>query len=162
VITGTSEPGASISIIIDGAVVGTTTADANGDWTFTPDPLTVGMHAITAEASDEAGNSSSTSVTIEVVVEEPDMGVDMDSDMGADMDITPDMDVDMEGMPDMDVTGDMGADMSVADMGADMADADQSDLVLSGGCAQSPAGGAGEPAGLLLGALGLLWRRRRR
>ena len=69
-ITGTAEPGSTVTVLIDGAAVGTTTADDQGNWTFTPTtPLTEAEHTITATATDAAGNPSlpSAPVTITVV-----------------------------------------------------------------------------------------------
>jgi uncharacterized protein (TIGR03382 family) len=58
-ITGTAEPGSTVTIIIDGQVVGTVKADASGNWSYTPTtPLTVGPHEVKARATDEAGNTS--------------------------------------------------------------------------------------------------------
>jgi uncharacterized protein (TIGR03382 family) len=59
VITGTAEPGSTITVIIDGQVVGTVKADASGNWSYTPTtPLTVGPHEVKTRATDEAGNTS--------------------------------------------------------------------------------------------------------
>jgi uncharacterized protein (TIGR03382 family) len=58
-ITGTAEPGSTVTVIIDGQVVGTVQADASGNWSYTPGtPLTVGPHEVKARATDEAGNTS--------------------------------------------------------------------------------------------------------
>jgi len=59
VISGTGEPGSTISIRIDGAQIGTATVDANGSWSFQP-PTAIpdGSHALTAVAIDPAGNAS--------------------------------------------------------------------------------------------------------
>lgn len=69
-VTGTAEEFSTVTVLIDGSPVGTTTADANGDWTFTvPSALASGAHAITATAEDVAGNvsaeSSATDITID-------------------------------------------------------------------------------------------------
>ncbi|WP_139320435.1 Ig-like domain-containing protein [Saccharomonospora sp. CUA-673] len=58
-ITGTGEPGAQVSVIIDGEEVGTTTVDENGNWSFTPSqPLPEGEHTVSATQTDPAGNTS--------------------------------------------------------------------------------------------------------
>lgn len=57
--SGTAEPGATVSVRIDGAVAGTATADSNGSWTFTPSSdLADGPHPFSATAADAAGNTS--------------------------------------------------------------------------------------------------------
>jgi hypothetical protein len=46
-----------VTVIIDGSAAGTTTADGEGDWTFTPTtPLSDGSHTISATATDTAGH----------------------------------------------------------------------------------------------------------
>lgn len=58
-LTGTAEGNTLITILVDGVAVGTTTSDANGDWTFTPPTaLTDGPHTITLTATDSAGNTT--------------------------------------------------------------------------------------------------------
>ncbi len=58
-ITGTAEAGSTVTVIIDGQVVGTVKADASGNWSYTPTtPLTVGPHEVKTRATDEAGNTS--------------------------------------------------------------------------------------------------------
>jgi 3-deoxy-D-arabino-heptulosonate 7-phosphate (DAHP) synthase len=62
VITGSAEPNSTVTVIIDGTEVGTVRADASGNWSYTPTtPLTPGPHEVQVRATDEAGNSSSTS-----------------------------------------------------------------------------------------------------
>ncbi|WP_395814992.1 adventurous gliding motility protein AgmC [Archangium minus] len=59
VITGTAEPGSTVTVIIDGVAAGTVTADAAGNWSYTPTTdLTEGPHTVTATAKDAAGNTS--------------------------------------------------------------------------------------------------------
>ena len=58
-ITGTAEPGSQVIILIDGDEVGSTTADENGNFSFTvPEALSLGEHEVSAIAVDEAGNRS--------------------------------------------------------------------------------------------------------
>lgn len=58
-LTGTADGNTLITILVDGVAVGTTTSDANGDWTFTPPTaLTDGQHTITLTATDSAGNTT--------------------------------------------------------------------------------------------------------
>ncbi len=66
-VTGTAEPGATVVVTIDGTVVGTTTADQDGNWTLTLDaPLDDGNHSLTATATDAAGNTAQATVTFTV------------------------------------------------------------------------------------------------
>jgi MYXO-CTERM domain-containing protein len=61
---GTAEPGSTVTIYVDGVAVGTTTADAAGNWTFTPTaPLADGPHTVSATAEDALGNTSPNSNT---------------------------------------------------------------------------------------------------
>ncbi len=54
-----TEAGATISVYDNGTLIGTTTADANGAWTFTPaTALPQGAHSFTATATDALGNVS--------------------------------------------------------------------------------------------------------
>ncbi len=66
VVTGTSEPGATIVVLADGVEIGTTTADENGDWEVEVD-VDGGTEEISVIASDAAGNS--TRVDVEVSTE---------------------------------------------------------------------------------------------
>ena len=51
-VTGTTEPGLTVTISVDGVVIGTAIADANGNWSFdTGTALTEGVHTITAEVT---------------------------------------------------------------------------------------------------------------
>ncbi|KEQ53403.1 Ig-like domain-containing protein [Sphingobium chlorophenolicum] len=56
-ISGTAEPGSTVTISTGGVALGQTTADGAGDWTFTPtSPLPDGT-VVTATATDAAGNT---------------------------------------------------------------------------------------------------------
>ncbi|HYH96163.1 Ig-like domain-containing protein, partial [Hyalangium sp.] len=69
-ISGTAPPNSTVTVFIDGTAVGTTTADAAGNWTFTPTtPLADGPHDITATASNPAGNTSPPSNTVRIIVD---------------------------------------------------------------------------------------------
>ncbi|MEO3990874.1 BapA/Bap/LapF family large adhesin [Pseudocitrobacter cyperus] len=58
-LTGTADGNTLITILVDGVAVGTTTSDANGDWSFIPPTaLTDGPHTITLTATDSAGNTT--------------------------------------------------------------------------------------------------------
>ncbi|HDC4505714.1 BapA/Bap/LapF family large adhesin [Enterobacter kobei] len=61
-LSGTAEANATVTIRADGVVIGTTVADGLGAWSFTPStPLGEGPHALTAVATDAAGNTSGVS-----------------------------------------------------------------------------------------------------
>ncbi|MBW8686961.1 Ig-like domain-containing protein [Chitinophaga rhizophila] len=69
-VTGTAEANSTVTIIVDGSAVGTVTANASGTYTFTmPTALSDGIHAITATATDAAGNTSAPSTTLNLVVD---------------------------------------------------------------------------------------------
>ncbi|WEJ82968.1 BapA/Bap/LapF family large adhesin [Kluyvera intermedia] len=59
IISGTAEPGTTVTIF-DGVIpIGTVTVGADGQWGFIPDvPLTDGTHSITTQVTDAAGNVS--------------------------------------------------------------------------------------------------------
>lgn len=58
VISGTAEPGAVVAIEVDGVVLDTVTADAQGDWTYTSGALAEGQHTLVVSASDATGNNT--------------------------------------------------------------------------------------------------------
>ncbi|WP_162604974.1 Ig-like domain-containing protein [Geomonas terrae] len=58
-LVGTSEPGSTVTIYEGTTIIGTATADSNGNWTVTPTAaLSDGTHTFTAIAADAAGNSN--------------------------------------------------------------------------------------------------------
>jgi MYXO-CTERM domain-containing protein len=58
-LSGTAEPGSTVSVSIDGSAVGTAQADSAGNWLLTPPaPLGEGQHGISLSAKDKAGNTS--------------------------------------------------------------------------------------------------------
>ncbi|MCY1001153.1 DUF4215 domain-containing protein [Myxococcus sp. MISCRS1] len=68
-ISGTSEPGATVTVREGGTVVCTATADASGNWSCTPTtPLSEGPHTLTATATDGAGNTSPPSAPVTFTV----------------------------------------------------------------------------------------------
>src|SRR5262249_38682479 len=66
--SGTAEAGSTVRLFVDGVSAGTTTA-AGGSWTIVASPLTPGLHTITANALDLAGNLSATSGGLAVTVD---------------------------------------------------------------------------------------------
>jgi len=68
---GTGEPGASISVEVDGTVLGTAVVDAEGNWTFQIlAPLPDGPHTVEVIATDVAGNTAndSSDFTVDTMV----------------------------------------------------------------------------------------------
>jgi hypothetical protein len=63
-ISGTAEAGSTVTVVLDGNAVGTTTANASGNWSFTPSSaLADGSHNARARATDAAGNTGVDSAT---------------------------------------------------------------------------------------------------
>ncbi len=70
VVTGTAEPGSTVTVTVDGAVAGTVTASASESWSFTlATPLAQGAHSATATATDAAGNASAPSAPLSFTVD---------------------------------------------------------------------------------------------
>ncbi|WP_292517316.1 FG-GAP-like repeat-containing protein [Mesorhizobium sp.] len=83
-LTGTSDPNAVISFTLNGnATDWTTTADANGAWTFTPTGLANGASTIVASEADAAGNVGSASLTFTLDTTPPPATEALVSDTGA-------------------------------------------------------------------------------
>ncbi|MEO1145021.1 MAG: Ig-like domain-containing protein [Cyanobacteria bacterium J06638_22] len=60
--TGAGTPGTTIEVLSGTTVLGTTTVDGNGNWSFTPEnPLAAGEYSITFRAVDANGNVSAPS-----------------------------------------------------------------------------------------------------
>ncbi|MET6678884.1 BapA/Bap/LapF family large adhesin [Citrobacter amalonaticus] len=73
-ISGTGEPGSTITLSNGSTVIGTAEVDPEGNWTIVPDsPLTEGNYTLTATATDPAGNVStpSTSISLNVDLTKP-------------------------------------------------------------------------------------------
>jgi hypothetical protein len=69
-LAGSAEAGALVEIYDNGKKIGETRADANGNWSFTPEqPLAEGPHSLTVRAIDQAGNSSEPSDAFELVID---------------------------------------------------------------------------------------------
>ncbi len=57
--SGTAEANTTVSLILDGSLLGTTSANASGAWSFTPSSaLTENLHTLKVTATDRAGNTS--------------------------------------------------------------------------------------------------------
>ena len=71
IITGNSDVNALITIYVDGTIVGTTTGDNNGKWTYTfATALVSGKRIITAIAKDVIGNISPASTPFSIQVDQ--------------------------------------------------------------------------------------------
>ncbi|NSX04783.1 Ig-like domain-containing protein [Cupriavidus gilardii] len=69
-IAGTAEANSTVRIFNGTTLIGTATADGTGNWTFTPTtPLTDGGYALTAIATDAAGNASPASAAFNLTVD---------------------------------------------------------------------------------------------
>ena len=61
-VSGTAEAHSTVTVYLDGGAVGTATADGAGAWSFTPaTALPDAVHAVTATATDAAGNTGASS-----------------------------------------------------------------------------------------------------
>ena len=84
-LTGTAEPGATISLMIAGNMY-TTTANANGQWSIpVTHPLTDATHSYTVTATDAAGNTKTLTTNIVIDTTSPDQltgGLDSSSETG--------------------------------------------------------------------------------
>ena len=69
-LNGTAEPGSTVTIRLDGAVLVTVPVGSNGTWTYTPTaPLGEGPHTFTVVATDAAGNTSLPSTGFNIIVD---------------------------------------------------------------------------------------------
>ncbi|MCO6358562.1 choice-of-anchor D domain-containing protein, partial [Roseivirga pacifica] len=71
-VNGTAEANATVEVFVGGTSVGTATADASGDWTLAytgVTPLTDGTIAVTANATDAAGNTGANSTAVNVTID---------------------------------------------------------------------------------------------
>ncbi|MGN4155840.1 Ig-like domain-containing protein, partial [Burkholderia gladioli] len=69
---GTAKPGSTVTILDNGAVLGSTTTEASGNWSFTPDRqhlLSEGRHVLTAHSKDLSGAKSELSRPYELNVD---------------------------------------------------------------------------------------------
>ncbi|MDO6670765.1 Ig-like domain-containing protein, partial [Cobetia amphilecti] len=80
---GTAEVGSTVTVTLNGDLIGTTTADSNGAWSFTPNTeLGDGEHVFSVTATDAAGNESAPSgeFTLTVDTTAPDAPVLSETD----------------------------------------------------------------------------------
>jgi hypothetical protein len=67
---GTAEAGSTVRVYVDGVLVGTTTADGTGAWSYTIDSsaLEGGTRTVTTTVTDAAGNVSTASAAVDLIV----------------------------------------------------------------------------------------------
>ena len=68
-LTGTAEAFSQVSLLRNENQIASIQADASGNFSFTTAPLADGLHSFTATATDVAGNISSASVPVDVIVD---------------------------------------------------------------------------------------------
>jgi MYXO-CTERM domain-containing protein len=88
-LSGTGEPGASVEVSIDGAVVGTAIVDAEGTWTLVVGPLTDGTHEVSVVATDDAGNTATDDGSFLVDLGSPAVEIRFPADRSTTSDTTP-------------------------------------------------------------------------
>ncbi len=72
VFAGRAEPGSSVTIMADDAVIGTAKADERGEWVFLPtEPLEPGSHELSLESVTPDGATQSSDQVVVLVVPEP-------------------------------------------------------------------------------------------
>ena len=69
VLSGTAEPGSTVTVRDGDTVLGTTTVGSNGSWSFTSPTLSEGSHSLTTTVTDPAGNTSAASDPITFTVD---------------------------------------------------------------------------------------------
>src|SRR5690606_22714891 len=70
VFTGTAEALSKVTVLVNGEAVGTTTADAQGAWSFKPaKSIGEGSHKVSATATDVAGNTGSASNQLNITLD---------------------------------------------------------------------------------------------
>lgn len=84
-ITGTATPGATVELFGNGTSLGTTTADAQGSFTFDFDAPGAGPLAITATTTDAAGNISTASEALDLSIGAPPAAVNVSIDGNGDV-----------------------------------------------------------------------------
>ncbi|GAB3811423.1 hypothetical protein GCM10028895_01550 [Pontibacter rugosus] len=69
-LSGTAEANSTVTVTIDGKVIGTSKAASNGSWSLTPaTALAQGEHNLSAKAVDAAGNSSTSSASVKFTID---------------------------------------------------------------------------------------------
>ncbi|WP_416392125.1 Ig-like domain-containing protein [Alloalcanivorax xenomutans] len=119
-LTGTAEAGSTVTIFQDGTEIGSTTADASGNWSFAPTALADGDYSFTATATDEANNVSDPSPAFDLTVDTAAPQVTVEPSDGsvlagtAEAGSTVEVDTNGDGTPDYTVEADADGNWSVA------------------------------------------------
>ncbi|MBN8615677.1 MAG: hypothetical protein J0L92_34095, partial [Deltaproteobacteria bacterium] len=75
-VTGSSDPNQLVTVIVDGVILGTALADADGSWSFVlTSPLAEGEHTARASTTDAAGNTTEDQHTFTVDLTAPDVAI---------------------------------------------------------------------------------------
>ena len=84
-LTGTAEANATVKVYDGATLLGTTTANGSGAWSFTTAALANGAHSLTATATDAAGNASAASAAMSITVDTvaPTVSESLASDTGS-------------------------------------------------------------------------------
>ncbi|MBZ6410515.1 MAG: Ig-like domain-containing protein, partial [Kalamiella piersonii] len=64
VLSGSAEPGSTVTVSDGDTVLGSATAGTDGSWSYTPAGLADGSHSLTAVVTDPAGNASAATVPV--------------------------------------------------------------------------------------------------
>ncbi|MFO0710169.1 MAG: Ig-like domain-containing protein [Sandaracinus sp.] len=89
-LSGTGEPGATVVVTLDGAVIGTVTVDAEGNWTLAvPSALAEGDHDVSVTATDLAGNTATDAGRFAVDLTAPSLEIRNPGDQTTTNDTTP-------------------------------------------------------------------------
>lgn len=68
-VSGVTEAGASVALYDGNTLVGSATADKDGNWSITSKALTAGAHKLTVKVTDIAGNVSSASAALALAID---------------------------------------------------------------------------------------------
>ena len=82
-VKGTAQANTLVTIMEGGTVLGTTTADGTGAWSFTPAGLTDGAHTFTATQTDLAGSTGSATLSFTLGTKAPVLSLALVSDTGS-------------------------------------------------------------------------------
>jgi len=69
ILSGTAEPGSTVSVLNNNILLGTATVDADGSWRFTTPALAEGAHSLTTTVTDVAGNVGPASTPLTFTVD---------------------------------------------------------------------------------------------